>query len=263
MQEKKVDIIRDLFIVSIFPFSLISKMKEILLISTSRTHNTGYLEHCKQQIITVLNGRKNILFIPYARPSGIDYNTYTNNVRNTLSERWLNVKGIHEEKNTLDAVHQAESIFIWWGNTFLLLKTLYDNQLIDSIKNKVNEGVPYIGTSAWSNVAWLTIHTTNDMPIVYPPSFEAIGLVPFIINPHYLDTDPNSTHMGEPRDTRIQEYLELNNNPHTVVWLREGSMLHIKDKTIYILWNKGVKIFNKWKEVINKEPGETLDWYIE
>ena len=237
--------------------------KELLLISNSTLHGSGYLDHCEPQMREVLKDRKKVLFVPYARPSGLTLDEYTEKARERLQRMGIGLTGIHQyTHDPIGAVEDAEAIFIGGGNTFVLLKSLYINpNLLDSIRNKVlQEGVPYIGTSAGSNVAGKTIMTTNDMPIVYPPSFEALGLVPFIINPHFLDTDPNSKHMGEPRETRIKEYHVFNDD--TVVGLREGAMLHIVGDEIYLKGSTGARIFKRGHEPTEHKPGESLDFLI-
>lgn len=147
--------------------------------------------------------------------------------------------------------------FFGGGNSFLLLKSLYYIKIIDEIREKVKLGMPYIGTSAGSNVAGKSIMTTNDMPIMYPPSFKSIGLVPFHINPHYLETDLNSTHMGETRDTRIKEFLTFNDE--IVVALKEGAMLHITDDNITLKGISNAKIFRKNKDIEEYEPNSILN----
>mgnify|MGYP001613696632 CR=1 FL=1 len=240
--------------------------KQLLLVSTSTTHGTGYLDHCESEIKEVLGNRKSILFVPYARPSGRTYEEYTDIARERFKKMGIKLMGIHEHRNQdlIEAVEDAEAIFIGGGNTFVLLKALYyagnGKGVMDAIKKKVNSGTPYIGTSAGSNVAGKTIMATNDMPIVFPPSFEAMGLVPFIINPHYIDPNPDSKHMGETRETRIKEYHVF--NKEVVVGLREGAMLHIIGDKVQLKGTVGARIFRQGKEATEHKPGEELDFLM-
>ena len=176
-------------------------MRNIIIASTSTIHKSNYLEYLTEELKVLFKNASTILFIPYARPSGISYKDYTIIARSAFHEIGKKIKGIHEYENPVEAVKNADGIFVGGGNTFVLIYQLYKNNLIDILKQSVNNGTPYLGTSAGSNICGLTIKTTNDMPIVYPPNFNALGLVPFNINPHYLDPDSSSTHMGETRET--------------------------------------------------------------
>ncbi len=167
---------------------------------------------------------------------------------------------IHEVPDQRQAVDAAEAIFIGGGNTFRLLKVLYDFNLLTAIRLRVEEGMPYVGASAGTNVAGPTIKTTNDMPIVQPPSFNALGLVSFQINPHYLDPGPDSTHMGETRDERILQFLEENDTP--VVGLREGAMIRIEQGSIILKGSSAARIFRKGQRPVEIEPGANLDELI-
>ncbi len=234
--------------------------RNLLLISNSTLHGSGYLDHCADEIKKILGDRKNVLFIPYARPSGITYDEYTKIARERFEKMGFKLKGIHEFKSPKDAVKSAESIFIGGGNTFVLLSGLYKADILDEIRNKVKSGIPYIGTSAGSNVACKSIKTTNDMPIVYPPSFDGLGLAPFNINPHYLDPDPNSKHKGETRETRIKEFHFFNSD--YVVGLREGAMLHIVGDKITLKGTTGARIFKDDIEPKECKPGDSLDFLL-
>jgi len=205
-------------------------LKSILIASTSTLFEDSYLNYLKQPLHNHFNGIKQLLFIPYARPGGITHKGYTAKVKTFFKTLDIDVVGIHEFKSPVNAVEQAEGIFVGGGNTFVLVKMLYHHQLIDPIKKAVHGGVPYLGTSAGSNICGLTMQTTNDMPIVYPPSFKTFGFVPFNINPHYLDPIPNVKHMGETRATRIKEFHAFNTPP--VLGLREGSWLDVKGDTV-------------------------------
>ncbi|WP_299701862.1 dipeptidase PepE [uncultured Pontibacter sp.] len=235
--------------------------KDILLVSTSTTHGTGYLEHCQNEVKELLGDRKSILFIPYARPGGISHKDYTAKAREAFEAMGVQLTGVHEAADPVAAVQQAEAVFIGGGNTFLLLRQLYANKLIEPLQKRVEQGMPYMGTSAGTNVAGKTIGTTNDMPIVFPKSFDALQLVPFNINPHYLDPEPNSTHMGETRETRIEEFHVHNRQP--VVGLREGSMLRVKGEKISLLGPHSARIFLQGQKPMEFKPNDDINFLLE
>lgn len=216
-------------------------MKDIIIASTSTVHGSGFLEYLLDDLKLFFQHTDTILFIPYARPSGISHDTYTAKAQDAFSKIGKQVKGLHEFENPVEAVQQANGIFVGGGNTFVLVDQLYKQQLLQPIQNAVNMGTPYLGTSAGSNICGLNIRTTNDMPIIYPPSFKTFGFVPFNINPHYLDPNPDSTHMGETRATRIQEFHHYNTQP--VVGLREGSYLKVDGDTITLKGELQARIF--------------------
>src|SRR5690606_5347833 len=159
---------------------------KILAASTSTIHGSGYLEYILDSAIDFLNADE-ILFIPYARPSGVSFEEYTSVPQKAFQQKNTIVRGIHQFENPKKAIERAQAIFVGGGNTFLLLKTLYELDLMETLKNVVRSGTPYMGSSAGTNLTGLTIGTTNDMPIVYPPSFDALAFLPFNLNPHYLD----------------------------------------------------------------------------
>jgi dipeptidase E len=235
--------------------------KQLLLISTSTTHGTGYLEHCQDEIKALLQDRKSVLFIPYARPGGISHADYTAKAREAFEAMGYTLSGIHEGADPVAAVQQAEAVFIGGGNTFLLLRQLYANKVIEPLQHRVEKEMPYIGTSAGTNVAGLTIGTTNDMPIVFPKSFDALKLVPFNLNPHYLDPLPDSTHMGETRETRIQEFHIHNRQP--VVGLREGSMLRVTGDRIQLLGPLSARIFLQGEPAMEFKPGDDINFLLD
>jgi dipeptidase E len=169
----------------------------------------------------------------------------------------LGLDAIHLALDPREAVDEASGIFIGGGNTFRLLKALYDHDLVDGIRRRVEAGTPYLGTSAGTNVACVSIKTTNDMPIVYPPTFEALGLVPFQINPHYLDPDPASKHQGETREQRIREFHEMNETP--VLGLREPAFLRIDDGRGDLLGKAGARLFRKGRAPVELATGHRLD----
>ncbi|BCY27400.1 dipeptidase PepE [Flavobacterium okayamense] len=227
-------------------------MKNLIIASTSTLHNGSYLEYLLPELEIHFKEASTILFIPYARPSGISHDEYTTKVREAFTKIGKKVKGIHEFENPKEAVNNAEGIFTGGGNTFLLVSELYRNEIIDTLEKKIKNGTPYLGTSAGSNICGLTIGTTNDMPIIYPPSFRTLGMVPFNINPHYLDPDTNSTHMGETRETRINEFHKF--NPQPVIGLREGSWLDVKENKIILKGNLTARWFVVGKTPIELEP---------
>jgi dipeptidase E len=234
--------------------------KNLLLISNSTLHGSGYLDHCEEEIKKFLHGKKSILFVPYARPGGMTHEEYTKIAKERFEKMSFKLTGVHEYDDPVDAVKNAESMFIGGGNTFVLIKGLYENNLVEIIRKRVEEGMPYIGTSAGSNVATKSVKTTNDMPIVYPPSFDALNLVPFNINPHYLDPDPNSKHMGETRETRIKEFHFYNSD--FVVGLREGAMLHIKGDEMTLKGTTGARLFKDKEEAKEFKPGDKLSFLL-
>lgn len=214
----------------------------LLLISSSNVHGYGYLDHPEPQIRRILDGRKRVTFLPFAAH---DHLAYLAKIRERLGRMGFDV---------VERIEGGEAIFAGGGNTFRLLKTLYDRGLIDAIRDRVRNGLPYIGSSAGTNITAPTIKTTNDMPIVQPPSFEALNLVPFQINPHYIDPDAASTHQGETREQRLLEFLEENETP--VIGLREGSMLWVEDGTTSLLGEKTARLFRRGKDPLEIAPGK-------
>jgi len=223
-------------------------MKKMLIASTSTVHGKAYLEYMLPELSNFFKGISELLFIPFARPGGITYDEYTAIAQKGFKSINIKVKGIHEFDNPKEAVIKAEGIFIGGGNTFELVSQLYAYDLIDTISNAVESGTRYFGTSAGSNITGISMKTTNDMPIVYPPSFETLGLIKFNINPHYLDPDPNSKHMGETRETRIIEFHQFNKTP--VLGLREGSWLEVVGEQIILKGTLPARLFLKDKPPI-------------
>lgn len=228
--------------------------RRILLISNSTLHGSGYLDHAEAEIRSFLGQVDRILFIPFAL---YDHDSYAAKARNRFNAMGYELDSIHEAQDPVEAVEGMEAIFIGGGNTFRLLKALYAFDLLSTIHRRIGHGVPYIGSSAGANVAGPTIKTTNDMPIVEPPSFNALGLVSFQINPHYLDPDPDSTHMGETREERILQFLEENETP--VVALREGAMIRVEQGSITLKGSSGARIFRKGQVPLEVQPGSKLD----
>lgn len=214
-------------------------MRNLLLISSSKVHGSGFFEHCWDAVSSHLGSVRRVLFIPYALA---DRAKYAQKVSESFGAVGVSIDSIHVASDPVAAVRDAEAIFIGGGNSFRLLKTLYDKGLMDPIREAVQvRGIPYIGSSAGTNMACPTIRTSNDMPIVEPPSFSALNLISFQINPHFVDADPNSTHQGETREQRLAEYLEENDVP--VAAIREGSWLKIVDDSITLGGTTGMKLF--------------------
>jgi dipeptidase E len=231
----------------------------LLLLSNSTAHSGGYLDHCEEAIGSFLQPFvRRVLFVPYAAHNR---DAYTATVRARFEAMKLKVDAVHSwPGGQVRAVEDAEAIFIGGGNTFRLIDALWRHELIEVIRARVEEGMPYIGSSAGSNVACPTIKTTNDMPIVQPRSFEALKLVPFNINPHYLDPTPNSTHMGETREQRIVEFHEENDRP--VVALREGAWLRADGRTLALEGTSGARLFRKGQPAEEFPAGSRLDFLL-
>lgn len=225
----------------------------ILAASTSTVYGGKYLEYILESAIHFLQTDE-ILFIPYARPSGISFDEYTKIPKKAFGQKGILVRGIHEFACPKEAIQTAKSIFVGGGNTFLLLKTLYELDLMNTLKTVVSSGTPYMGSSAGSNLCGKSIGTTNDMPIVYPPSFDALGLLPFNINPHYLDPDPNSKHKGETRETRIKEFHKF--NLQAVLGLREGSWLEVSQGEIFLKGDLNAPLFLAGEAPMELAPGK-------
>jgi dipeptidase E len=226
---------------------------QLLLISSSNVYGYGYLDHAEPEIKSFLGSRKKVAFVPFALR---DHEGYTAKVRERLRAMGFDVSQVRSESD-LDA---ADAIFVGGGNTWRLLHTLYERRMLDPIRNRVRKGMPYIGSSAGTNIVAPTIKTTNDMPIIQPPSFDALGLVSFQINPHYLDPDPSSKHKGETREERIREFLEENTTP--VVGLREGTMLRVTDGETLLVGLNPARIFRRGGEPVEAPPGERIDQFL-
>lgn len=224
-------------------------MKNLIIASTSTVHNSSYLDYLLPELNLLFKDCKTIVFIPFARPSGISHEEYTESVALVFAKIDKKIKGIHEFEDFAQGILNAEGLFTGGGNTFLLVSQLHNNNLMGILADAIKKGTPYLGTSAGSNICGPTMQTTNDMPIVYPPSFKTLGILPFNINPHYLDSDSNSKHMGESRETRIKEFHSFNNIP--VLGLREGSWLVVKGDEIILKGNLMARLF-----LANENPSE-------
>lgn len=228
----------------------------LLLASTSTVYGSPYLSYLKEDITRFFQGKSKIVFIPYARPGGVSWEDYTAAASEVFSSLGFEMKGIHEWPEKTEALKWADGFFTGGGNTFVLLKTLQEEGLIPLLKDQIKAGKPYLGTSAGSNIAGQTISTTNDMPIVYPHSFDALQMVPFNINPHYLDPIEGSTHMGETRETRINEFHCFNDLP--VAGLREGTALEIHGEELSILGEHSVRVFRAGKKPVEVSSSPEL-----
>jgi dipeptidase E len=226
----------------------------ILLISNSTVYGGDYLDHVESEIKSFVGPNKSVLFFPFAL---FDREVYAAKARARFAKMGLACESVHQVNDPKRAIEGTDAIFVGGGNTFRLLKALQDSDLIEPIRRCVRGGTPYIGSSAGSNVAAPTIKTTKDMPIVQPPTFEALGLVPFQISPHYLDPDPASTHMGETQEERILQYLE--ENDLRVIGLREGSMLAVDGAAMTLKGVTAARLFERGRPPLEHPPGARLD----
>ena len=229
-------------------------MRRLLLISNSTNHGQGYLDHVLGEIDDFLGPVRRLLFVPFALKDRVGYGA---RVRDRLAAIGVEVSTLTADEAGRKAVREAAAVFTGGGNTFRLLKTLQDSGLLSVLRERALTDLPYLGSSAGTNIAAPTIRTTNDMPIVQPASFEALGLVPFQINPHYLDADPGSTHMGETREQRLKEFHEENETP--VVGLREGAWIRVEDGHAVLGGTRGARIFQRGEAPEERGPGESLD----
>ena len=229
-------------------------MRRLLLLSNSTNHGQGYLDHAMPEVRALFGGVKRLLFVPLALH---DRAAYAAKARARFATEGIDVEALTANPGGRRRLASAEAVFVGGGNTFRLLKTLQDGGLLEPLRRRVRDGLPYLGASAGINVACPTIKTTNDMPIVQPASFDALGLVPFQINPHYLDPDPASRHMGETREDRIREFLE--ENDVAVVGLREGAWLRIEDADGQIGGAAGARVFRRGREPEELAPGASLE----
>src|SRR5229473_6587125 len=232
--------------------------KNLLMISSSTIYGHGYLDHVESEIRDLLGSIRRVAFVPYAL---YDRDAYSAKARERFHRMDVELESVHSVSDPRHVIEKAEAIFIGGGNTFRLLKGLYDYDLLEAIRRGVEAGVPFIGSSAGSIVACPTLKTTKDMPVVQPPSFEALGLTPFQISPHYLDPDPSSTHMGETQEERITQFLEENEAP--VVGLREGSILRLQGGVVMLQGPHTARIFRCGEKPVEVTPGSNLHELLE
>ena len=231
-------------------------MKKLIIASTSTLHGGSYLEYLLPTLTAHFAGCSSLVFIPYARPGGMSHDDYTARAAAFFTKLNITVKGIHEFEDPNAALTDAEAVFTGGGNTFLLVAQLYKTGVMEPLRDAIERGVPYLGSSAGSNICGLTMQTTNDMPIIYPPSFRTLAAVPFNLNPHYLDLQPVSTHMGETRETRIKEFHQFNTQP--VLGLREGSWLEVNGNSILLKGDLPARLFRQGKEPEELGAGSDL-----
>ena len=222
-------------------------MKNLILASSSTIHGSGYLEYLQPQLKTLFEGVSEILFIPYARPSGISYDAYTEVASKGLFNLGVKVKGIHQCPDPKKGLNAAQAVFVGGGNTFVLVDTLQKLGLMSVLKKKIAAGMPYLGTSAGSNICGVSMQTTNDMPIVQPESFSTLGIIPFNLNAHFIVADKNSTHKGETRETRIKEFHVF--NTVSVIGLQEGSWLQISGNQVKLEGALNAFLFEQNREL--------------
>ncbi|MFP9112424.1 dipeptidase PepE [Flavobacterium sp. RHBU_3] len=233
-------------------------MKKLIIASTSTLHGGSYLEYLLPTLQQHFAGCTSLIFIPYARPGGISHDDYTARAADFFAKLNITVRGIHEFEDQAAALTDAQAVFTGGGNTFLLVSQLYKTGVMPALVHAIDRGVPYLGSSAGSNICGLTMQTTNDMPIIYPPSFKTLGAVPFNLNPHYLDPLPDSTHMGETRETRIKEFHVFNTQP--VLGLREGSWLEVNGNTVLLKGDLQARLFRHGMEPEEVNTGADLSW---
>jgi len=229
-------------------------MARLLLISNSTLYGSGYLDHAEREIRDFLKTPATIAFVPFAL---YDRNHYAAQARERLRNMGYDLISVHDVSNPERAIKEADAVLVGGGNTFRLLKGLYDWNLLTAIRHAVGAETPYIGSSAGSIVACPSLKTTKDMPIVQPRSFDALGLVDFQISPHYLDPDPSSTHMGETQEQRILQFLEENEAP--VVGLREGGLLRVESESVTLKGSAGARIFRRGELPVEVAPGTNVD----
>ncbi|MBN2636310.1 MAG: dipeptidase PepE [Prolixibacteraceae bacterium] len=233
---------------------------KLLLISNSTMPGEPYLDYPKNDIKKFL-GDKTVtaVFIPYAAVT-FSFDDYCEKVEERFAEIGHHIAGIHKFSDPVKAIENADAIVVGGGNTWQLVRMLHDNKLMNLIREKVFSNTPYIGWSAGSNVACPTLKTTNDMPIIDPKGFDCTGLIPFQINPHYLDANPEG-HGGETREQRIIEFLEINPTVY-VAGLREGTMFKLENQKLELIGNKTCRIFKKGQEPLELSSGENFDFLL-
>lgn len=227
--------------------------RRCLLVSNSTAFGEGYLDHCAAEMLDFLGNVRHLAFVPFALHNRVGYGR---RAAERFAEMDIEVTTLTPDVKGLAAAAEAPAVFVGGGNTFRLLEALQRSGMLDLLRRRALDGMPYLGASAGSNIAAPTIRTTNDMPIVEPASFEALGLIGFQINPHYLDPPSGSTHMGETREQRLEEYLEENATP--VVGLREGAWLRVEGAQIHLGGRSGARVFRRGEDPVEVSPGAGL-----
>jgi len=228
--------------------------KRLLLLSSSNVYGCGYLDHAESEIRGMLAGIEKVVFVPFALH---DREAYAAKAGERFQRMGFLLESVHWTPDPGRLIEEAQALFIGGGNTFRLLKALYDHDLLAVIRRRVDQGMPFIGSSAGSIVACPTLKTTKDMPVVQPPSFDALHLVSFQISPHYLDPDPTSQHMGETQEERIMQYLEENDRP--VIGLREGTHLAVNEGIVVLHGNSTARIFRRGEQPVEVSAGTQLN----
>lgn len=226
---------------------------KLLLVSNSTNFGEGYLDHCIDEMLSMLGPIDRLVFVPFAL---FDRSAYGRAAAARFERAGVQVDVATADENGRRLLESARAVFVGGGNTFRLLKTLQDSGLLAVVRDRVHDGMVYMGASAGSNIAAPTIRTTNDMPIVEPGSFDALDLVPFQINPHYLDPEPVSSHMGETRQQRLEEFLEENAVP--VVGIREGAWIRVEEGAALLGGRRGARIFRRNRKPEERAPGVSL-----
>jgi dipeptidase E len=251
----------------LYPLYAIAKRRDdaesirLLLLSGSRYRDTGFLEHAKSELADFLPASQNVVFIPYANPSGMGYQTYTEKIRAALEPLGYRITSPHEVMNKRQLIENADAIFVGGGNTFELLDQLYDRKLLRPVQETVRGGTPYIGVSAGTNIACVDIRTTNDMPIVWPHSLDALQLLPFNINPHFPHEDKPAAPNQETRTARLNEFLARNQNAR-VLALEEGCMVRREGRDLKLRGVSSALLFTYNKPPIRYEPGADLSFLL-
>ncbi len=227
--------------------------KKLILASSSSLYGSSFLDYLLEELDRFFDDVDELLFVPFARPSGISYDAYTELAAGAFAKIGKSVNGIHTLADAVSGLEQAQGIFTGGGNTFVLVRELYARGLMDVLRRIVEAGTPYLGTSAGANIAGVSMQTTNDMPIVSVPDYATCAWVPFNINPHYLDPIKDSTHRGESRETRIREFHLFNEVP--VLGLREGTWLEVQGEKLRIKGELNARLFRQNSEPIELSPG--------
>ncbi|QBD77524.1 dipeptidase PepE [Ktedonosporobacter rubrisoli] len=232
---------------------------ELLLLSNSTVHGMTYLEHAMSAIQEFLGDIRKVYFAPYALA---DYDDYTAKAQTVFEPLGISLVGLHTQEKPQEALKEAKALFVGGGNSFRLLKSLQQLNLLEVVRQRVEAGaLRYMGSSAGTNMACPTLRTTNDMPIVQPDSFASFGLIPFQINPHYIEPDPRLVYMGETRKDRLEQFLE--ENDVAILGMREGAWLRRSGQKLYLNGTVGARLFRRQQESVEIEAGTDLSWLLD